>query len=106
MAWRSSSDPFLHAEESGVFLGDLLALDPTSQSGMDPTAKIRGTPPSARQRHGFTSIGGKLYVHGGLDSQWGKWSSRDIGISSNVEYLNSSNRRFHLRWTLSYTFLR
>ncbi len=55
----------LRTAESGEFLGDLLALDPTSLTGLDPTAKISGTPPSARQRHGFVSMGGSLYVHGG-----------------------------------------
>ena len=32
----------------------------------DLSAAASGTPPSARYGHGFTSAGGKLYVHGGL----------------------------------------
>jgi hypothetical protein len=33
----------------------------------DLFAAASGTPPSARYAHGFTSAGGKLYVHGGLN---------------------------------------
>jgi hypothetical protein len=51
--------------ESWEFLGDLLALDPTTKTGFDPTAKVKGTSPQGRQRHGFTSAGGVLFVHGG-----------------------------------------
>ena len=49
--------------ESWEFFQDLLVLDPTSKTGGDLTAMVRGT--AARQRHGFTSVDGMLYVHGG-----------------------------------------
>jgi hypothetical protein len=39
--------------------------DPAAGAWRDLSAAFRGTPPSPRILHGFTSAGGKLYVHGG-----------------------------------------
>ena len=47
-------------------LQDLLVYDPAAMAWTDLSASASGTPPSSRQSHGFTSAGGKLYVHGGL----------------------------------------
>jgi hypothetical protein len=41
--------------------------DPAAGAWTDLSAALSGTPPSLRRYHGFTSAGGKLYVHGGYD---------------------------------------
>jgi hypothetical protein len=46
---------------------DLHAYDPVSMTWFDLSTYTLGTPPTARSGHGFTSTGGKLYVHGGFD---------------------------------------
>ena len=48
-------------------LNDLHVYDPAAGAWTDLSAALSGTPPSRRRLHGFTSAGGKLYVHGGLD---------------------------------------
>ena len=67
MAWRVQSvithcppSPF-----SAVLYDDLYSFDPVSMIWTRLTAVNDNTRPSARDRHGFTSAGGKLYVHGG-----------------------------------------
>jgi hypothetical protein len=47
-------------------LDDLFAFDPSDKSWTDLSNASRGTLPSARYAHGFTSSDGKLYVHGGF----------------------------------------
>jgi N-acetylneuraminic acid mutarotase len=46
---------------------DLHAYDPVSMTWFNLTSYALGSPPGARIGHGFTSEGGKLYVHGGRD---------------------------------------
>ena len=46
-------------------LQDLHVYDPTSMAWTDLSASASGTPPPARNIHGFTTAGGKLYEHGG-----------------------------------------
>ena len=46
-------------------LNDLHEFDPASGAWTDLSAALSGTPPVSRDSHGFTSAGGKLYVHGG-----------------------------------------
>jgi hypothetical protein len=46
---------------------DLHVYDPAAGAWTDLSAALSGTPPSPREGHGFTSAGGKLYVHGGFD---------------------------------------
>jgi hypothetical protein len=48
-------------------LSDLHVYDPAAEAWTDISAALSGTPPSPRRGHGFTSAGGKLYVHGGWD---------------------------------------
>jgi hypothetical protein len=43
---------------------DLYSFDPGNMTWTSLSSAI-GTRPSARCSHGFTSAGGKLYVHGG-----------------------------------------
>jgi hypothetical protein len=48
---------------------ELHAYDPLSMTWFDLSSYFQaGTPPTARNGHGFTSAGGKLYVHGGQDA--------------------------------------
>jgi hypothetical protein len=47
-------------------LADLFVFDPSMLTWTELTGAVHGTPPSARVGHGFTSAGGRLYVHGGL----------------------------------------
>ena len=49
------------------YLNDLHVYDPVAMGWMDFSATVSGNPPSPRIAHGFTSVGGKLYVHGGWD---------------------------------------
>jgi hypothetical protein len=51
---------------------DLHAYDPDSMTWYDLSTCAFGTPPSARWGHGFASVGGKLYVHGGINDVFGK----------------------------------
>jgi hypothetical protein len=46
-------------------LNDLHMYDPIAKSWTDLSVPLSGTPASLRDSHGFTSAGGKLYVHGG-----------------------------------------
>ena len=46
-------------------LGDLHSFDPIAKVWTNLSAQAGGAVPTARQRHGFTSADGKLYVHGG-----------------------------------------
>ena len=55
-------------------LNDLHEYDPATRAWTDLSAAISGTPPSPRGLHGFTSAGGKLYVHGGLGDNGMCWS--------------------------------
>ncbi len=44
---------------------DFHAYNPATVTWFDLSGHALGTPPTARFGHGFTSAGGKLYVHGG-----------------------------------------
>ena len=46
--------------------------DPAAGAWTDLSAALSGTPPSSRGYHGFTSAGGKLYVHGGYGGDSGE----------------------------------
>jgi hypothetical protein len=46
---------------------DFHVYNPASMTWFDLSSHALGTPPTARHGHGFTSAGGKLYVHGGYD---------------------------------------
>jgi hypothetical protein len=48
-----------------IVFQDLHAYDPATMAWTDLSAPTIGTPPIARCYHGFTSVEGKLYVHGG-----------------------------------------
>ena len=53
-------------------LQDLHVYDPATMAWTNLSAAASGTPPSGRDGHGFTSAGGKLYVHGGRDAYSGE----------------------------------
>ncbi len=58
------ADPTLHPLAG--FLDDLYSFDPATMAWTLLSAATGGDPPpAARSSHGFTSAGGKLYVHGG-----------------------------------------
>ena len=59
--------------------------DPAAMAWTDLSAAMLGTPPSARQGHGFTSAGGKLYVHGG-DSESGEYKQNSGEYKHNSTY--------------------
>jgi hypothetical protein len=50
-----------------VTFQDLHVYESSARAWTDLSAAASGTPPSARYSHGFTSAGGKLYVHGGQE---------------------------------------
>ena len=54
----------LHLPVAGFF-DDLHSFDPVNMTWTLLSAAEDSTRPSARAWHGFTSAGGKLYVHGG-----------------------------------------
>jgi hypothetical protein len=81
-------------------LNDLHVYDPAAGAWSDLSAALRGIPPSPRGGHGFTSAGGKLYVHGG-------WDSSGVGGGGGAEGVGMGRPPFrhvlaHLR-TVSYT---
>jgi len=51
---------------SADYLDDLHAFDPATMTWTLLSAALDAPRPSARYSHGFTSEGGKLYVHGGI----------------------------------------
>ena len=57
--------PSVDIQHSAGYLQDLHVYDPATMAWTDLSATTSGTPPFARAYHGFTSAGGKLYVHGG-----------------------------------------
>ncbi len=46
--------------------------DPAAGAWQNIFSFLSGTPPSPRIYHGFTSVEGKIYVHGGRDSNAGE----------------------------------
>jgi hypothetical protein len=64
-------------------LNDLHVYDPAAGAWTDLSAALRGTPPSPRIYHGFTSAGGKLYMHGGLGNigEGGARRAEGVGIA-------------------------
>jgi hypothetical protein len=50
----------------GSGFNDLHVYDPETMTWTDLSVPAFGTPPSARISLGYTSAGGKLYVHGGF----------------------------------------
>ena len=57
---------------SAVISNDLYSFDPANMSwSLLSAAPGSNPPPSARAGHGFTSAGGKLYVHGGEGADTG-----------------------------------
>jgi hypothetical protein len=61
-------------------LNDLHVYDPAAGAWTDLSAALSGTPPSPRGGHGFTSAGGKLYVHGGSDDSGEGGAGRVEGV--------------------------
>ena len=62
-----ASKPWLKPPKSrAVDLGDLHVYDPVAMAWTNLSAAASGTPPVPRYWHGFTTVGGRLYVHGGL----------------------------------------
>jgi hypothetical protein len=60
-------------------LDDLHAFDPATMTWTLLSAANDAPRPSARHSHGFTSAGGRLYVHGGQDSLGGRGGWRERG---------------------------
>ncbi len=57
------------------FLDDLHVFDPATMTWTLLSVAYDAGRPSARSGHGFTSAGGRLYVHGGgEDSDFGEWN--------------------------------
>jgi hypothetical protein len=56
---------------SAGWLDDLYAFDPATRTWTLLSAALDAPRPSARYSHGFTSAGGKLYVHGGYGINYG-----------------------------------
>jgi hypothetical protein len=50
---------------AGGNFNDLYVYDPSNTTWTNLSAPTYGTPPAGRYGHGFTSAGGKLYVHAG-----------------------------------------
>ncbi len=60
-----TSPPYA-SHSTGGSLQDLHVYDPATMAWTDLSAIASGTRPPARWGHGFTSAGGKLYVHRGM----------------------------------------
>jgi hypothetical protein len=55
------------------FLNDLHEFNIDAKVWTELSSQVHGTPPTARDEHGFASAGRKLYVHGGRIAV-GVWS--------------------------------
>ena len=53
---------------AGYVLQDLMTFHIVDNTWENLTLRMRGALPYARAGHGFASCGGKLYVHGGTNS--------------------------------------
>jgi hypothetical protein len=60
-----------HSGSLPTIFSDLFAFDPQTLTWKNLTGTVLGTPPSARFGHGFASVGGLLYVHGGTGERKG-----------------------------------
>ena len=60
---------------AGEALGDLHAFDPATMTWTSLSDADDARRPLPRDWHGFTSAGGRLYVHGGWDG-YGGWEER------------------------------
>ncbi len=71
---------YVHGGQDEYFnnLRDLYSYDPVAKVWADLSAPAGGTAPTARQRNGFTSAAGKLYVHGGLDANYNNYYLSDL----------------------------
>jgi hypothetical protein len=65
----------LTTNHSADYFDDLYSFDPGSMT-WTLLLSADGTRPAARYSHGFTSAGGKLYVHGG----YGRRGSVQVGM--------------------------
>ena len=52
-------------------LCDMHVFDPANTSWTDLSTAVSGPPPIARAYVGFTSEAGRLFVHGGADTDYG-----------------------------------
>ena len=59
---------------------DFRVYNPASMTWFDLSGHALGTPPTARFGHGFTSAGGKLYVHGGYSESEGAVLSHYLSL--------------------------
>ncbi len=75
------SSPHTLAASTGWLLDDLYSFDPATMvwTMLLAAGSVR---PSARSFHGFTSAGGKLYVHGGQISELNQFYVQHTGTHS------------------------
>ena len=59
---------------------DLFVFDPSTLTWTELTGAVQGVSPSARHGHGFTSEGGRLYVHSGWTGLSGE-PEGDLGVA-------------------------
>jgi hypothetical protein len=50
---------------AAAYTNDFHVYNPATMTWFDLSGHTLGTPPTARYKHGFSSMEGKLYVHGG-----------------------------------------
>lgn len=72
-----------------TFFNDLVEFDQLTMSWTDLSSQIRGTHPSERYNHGFTSADGVLYLFGGLND--GGRNTGTCGISTLSSILLNSH---------------
>ncbi len=70
-----------------VRLDDLYLFDPANTTWSLLSAAAGSSGPAARWGHGFTSAGGKLYVHGGYgyDNRTGSYGKESVGCVLGAE---------------------
>jgi hypothetical protein len=59
----------LSASSTAKTLAGLNVLDTSKHRWSDLSGTIHGEQPTPRYSHGFTSAGGKLYLHGGIGNE-------------------------------------
>ncbi len=66
-------------------INDFHVYSPASMTWFNLSSHALGTPPTARNGHGFTSAGGLLYVHGG------------VGVNTD-EHTGEERERQRVKW--------
>jgi hypothetical protein len=92
--------PLAPSRLSADYLNDLYSFDPAFIAWNLLSAATVGTRPSAREGHGFTSSGGKLYLHGGYgyDDRTGSYGKKVFSLGRDMLTVMPAAKKGCLNW--------